>query len=70
MHPSRRADADVPHLKIFVHNLGWDTTREVLVSAFEPFGEVKDSNLVMDKLTGKAKGYGFYSRPAVPLSKP
>ncbi|KAL6225250.1 hypothetical protein ACLB2K_004101 [Fragaria x ananassa] len=55
----RAADADVSHRKIFVHGLGWDTTREVLVSAFEPFGEVEDSNLVMDKLTGKAKGYGF-----------
>ncbi|XP_004305330.1 PREDICTED: UBP1-associated proteins 1A-like [Fragaria vesca subsp. vesca] len=50
---------DLSDVPIFVHGLGWDTTREVLVSAFEPFGEVEDSNLVMDKLTGKAKGYGF-----------
>ncbi|KAL6134579.1 hypothetical protein ACLB2K_066810 [Fragaria x ananassa] len=28
-------------------------------SSFEPFGEVEDSNLVMDKLTKKAKGNGF-----------
>ncbi|KAL6133084.1 hypothetical protein ACLB2K_065321 [Fragaria x ananassa] len=55
----RAANTDVSHLKIFVHDLGWDTTREVFVSAFEPFGEVEDSNLVMDKLTGKAKGNGF-----------
>ncbi|KAL6207313.1 hypothetical protein ACLB2K_018271 [Fragaria x ananassa] len=55
----RAADADVSHHKIFVHDLGWDTTREVFVSAFEPFGEVEDSNLVMDKLTGKSKGNGF-----------
>ncbi|KAL6218366.1 hypothetical protein ACLB2K_011580 [Fragaria x ananassa] len=53
------ADVDVSHHKIFVHGLGWDTTREVLVFTFEPFGEVEDSNLIMDKLTGKAKGYGF-----------
>ncbi|KAL6145774.1 hypothetical protein ACLB2K_056459 [Fragaria x ananassa] len=55
----RTVDVDVSHRKIFVHGLGWDTTRKVLVSAFEPFGEVEDSNLVMDKLTGKPKGYGF-----------
>ncbi|KAL6181109.1 hypothetical protein ACLB2K_047765 [Fragaria x ananassa] len=53
----RAADDDVSHRKIFVQDLGWDTTREVFVSAFEPF--VEDSNLVMDKLTGKAKGNGF-----------
>ncbi|XP_040370481.1 UBP1-associated protein 2A isoform X1 [Rosa chinensis] len=53
------ADADVSHRKIFVHGLGWDTTRETLVSAFQPYGDVEDSNLVMDKLTGKTKGYGF-----------
>ncbi|KAL6202715.1 hypothetical protein ACLB2K_026420 [Fragaria x ananassa] len=52
-------DANVSHRKIFVHDLGWDTTRKVFVSAFEPFGEVGDSNLVMDKLTEKAKGNNF-----------
>ncbi|KAL6180796.1 hypothetical protein ACLB2K_047455 [Fragaria x ananassa] len=59
----RAADAGISHRKIFVHELGWDTTREVFVFvfvfAFEPFGEVEDSNLIMDKLTGKAKGNGF-----------
>ncbi|KAL6141431.1 hypothetical protein ACLB2K_059719 [Fragaria x ananassa] len=53
------ADTDVSHRKIFVHDLGWDTTCEVFVSTFEPFGKVEASNLVMDKLTGKAKGNGF-----------
>ncbi|KAL6213959.1 hypothetical protein ACLB2K_013397 [Fragaria x ananassa] len=55
----RAADVDVSHRNIFVHDLDWDTTREVFISAFEPFGEVEDSNLVMDKLIGKAKGNGF-----------
>lgn len=53
------ADRDVSHRKIFVHGLGWDTTRETLLSAFEPFGEIEDCTLVADKATGKAKGYGF-----------
>jgi heterogeneous nuclear ribonucleoprotein A1/A3 len=53
------ADRDVSHRKIFVHGLGWDTTRETLLSAFEPFGEIEDCTLVPDKATGKAKGYGF-----------
>ncbi|XP_077213018.1 UBP1-associated protein 2B-like [Tasmannia lanceolata] len=53
------ADHDVSHRKIFVHGLGWDTTRETLVSVFEPFGEIEDINVVIDKNTGRAKGYGF-----------
>ncbi|KAJ7945357.1 UBP1-associated protein like [Quillaja saponaria] len=53
------ADRDVSHRKIFVHGLGWDTTRDTLVSAFESFGEIDDCNVVKDKNTGKAKGYGF-----------
>ncbi|KAL6175458.1 hypothetical protein ACLB2K_052099 [Fragaria x ananassa] len=55
----RVADADVSHRKIFVHDLDWDTTHKVFVSSVEPFCEVEDSNLVMDKLTGKAKSNGF-----------
>ncbi|GFY94160.1 RNA recognition motif (RRM)-containing protein [Actinidia rufa] len=53
------ADGDVSHRKIFVHGLGWDTTRETLTAAFEPFGEIEDCHLVADKVTGRAKGYAF-----------
>lgn len=53
------ADRDVNHRKIFVHGLTWDTTREHLVSAFEPFGEIEECHVVLDKSTGKGKGYGF-----------
>ncbi|XP_022989524.1 UBP1-associated proteins 1A-like [Cucurbita maxima] len=53
------ADRDVTHRKIFVHGLCWDTTKETLTSGFESFGETEDCNVVLDKNTGKAKGYGF-----------
>ncbi|XP_052190301.1 RNA-binding protein P-like isoform X2 [Diospyros lotus] len=53
------ADCDVSHRKIFVYGLAWDTTRETLVSAFESYGEIEDCNVVFDRVTGKAKGYGF-----------
>ena len=53
------ADRDVSHRKIFVHGLGWDTTRETLLAAFEPYGQIEDCNVVTDRNTGKAKGYGF-----------
>lgn len=53
------ADRDAAHRKIFVHGLGWDTTGETLTAAFEPFGEIEDCNVVTDRVTGKAKGFGF-----------
>ncbi|KAA8546870.1 hypothetical protein F0562_003299 [Nyssa sinensis] len=53
------ADRDVSHRKIFVYGLGWDTTRETLTSAFKSFGEIEDCNVITDRNTGKAKGFGF-----------
>ncbi|KAF8411531.1 hypothetical protein HHK36_004084 [Tetracentron sinense] len=53
------ADRDVSHRKIFVYGLSWDTTRENLTSAFESFGQIEDCNVIIDRVTGKAKGYGF-----------
>ncbi|OAY78255.1 UBP1-associated protein 2B [Ananas comosus] len=53
------AETDVAHRKVFVHGLGWDATRDTLLEAFEPFGPVEDCNVVIDKATGRSKGYGF-----------
>lgn len=53
------ADRDVSHRKIFVHGLGWDTVKETLRSLFEGFGEIEDCNVIVDRTTGKSKGYGF-----------
>ncbi|KAK6924137.1 RNA recognition motif domain [Dillenia turbinata] len=53
------ADRDISHRKIFVHGLGWDTTRENLLSIFEQYGEIDECKVVLDKNTGRAKGYGF-----------
>ncbi|KAI3798008.1 hypothetical protein L1987_33274 [Smallanthus sonchifolius] len=53
------ADADPAHRKIFVHGLGWDTTTETLISEYSKYGEIEDCKAVVDKTTGKSKGYGF-----------
>ncbi|XP_022741263.1 UBP1-associated proteins 1A-like isoform X2 [Durio zibethinus] len=55
----RHADRDTSHRKLFVHGLAWETTRESLASAFERFGEIEDCNVIVEKATGKCKGYGF-----------
>ena len=35
------------------------TTKEELQSAFEQFGEVSSAKIIMDRDTGRSKGYGF-----------
>ncbi|XP_019053777.1 PREDICTED: UBP1-associated protein 2A-like [Nelumbo nucifera] len=56
---NRVADRDPVHRKLFVHGLGWETTSEKLREFFSQYGELEDCNVVVDKATGKSKGYGF-----------
>uniref|UniRef100_A0A7N0U125 RRM domain-containing protein n=1 Tax=Kalanchoe fedtschenkoi TaxID=63787 RepID=A0A7N0U125_KALFE len=51
------AEADVTHRKIFVHGLSWDSTRETLLEAFGQYGEIEECSAVLDRATGKCKGY-------------
>ncbi|KAJ8534109.1 hypothetical protein K7X08_007433 [Anisodus acutangulus] len=53
------ADSDPTHRKIFVHGLGYDATSEQLLNAFKPYGDIEECKLITDKVTGRAKGYGF-----------
>ncbi|KAL9273273.1 UBP1-associated protein 2A-like protein [Drosera capensis] len=53
------ADEDPVHRKIFIHGLGWDATTETLRDVFGKYGEIEDCKAVVDKATGKSKGYGF-----------
>ncbi|CAN4109373.1 unnamed protein product [Withania somnifera] len=53
------AKTDPTHRKIFVHGLGYDATSDQLLAAFKPYGEIEECKLITDKITGRAKGYGF-----------
>ena len=46
-------------MKLFVGGLSWNTTRETLRAAFEAYGEVTDAVVVMDRDTGRSRGFGF-----------
>ena len=46
-------------MKIYVGNLSYDVTEDDLRQAFGEFGEVKSVNLLIDKQTGRSKGFGF-----------
>lgn len=53
------ADKDPAQRKLFVRGLGWDTNTESLKALFSQFGELEEGVVIMDKNTGKSKGYGF-----------
>jgi len=50
-------------VNIFVAKLSYDTTVDELQEAFVPFGDVDTVKIIMDKETGRSKGYGFVEMP-------
>lgn len=46
-------------MKILIRNLSRRTTEEKLRTLFEEFGKVSACDLVLDKNTGKSKGFAF-----------
>lgn len=45
--------------KLFVGNLPWTISHEVLAQYFSEFGAINSARVVFDKATGLSKGYGF-----------
>jgi RNA recognition motif-containing protein len=45
--------------KLFVGNLSFDTTENDLQDAFAAFGTVTETNLMMDRMTNRPRGFGF-----------
>ena len=45
--------------KLFVGNLSFNTTENDLQSAFAAHGTVIETNLMMDRETGRPRGFGF-----------
>jgi RNA recognition motif-containing protein len=45
--------------KLYVGNLSWGVTEDQLREMFAPYGTVQSAQLVMDRETGRSKGFGF-----------
>ncbi len=45
--------------KLFVANLSYDVTDDVLRKAFEECGDVEEAQVIMDRGTGRSRGFGF-----------
>ena len=46
-------------MNIYVSNLSFDVQDEDLRGFFTHYGEVTSAKVIMDKFTGKSKGFGF-----------
>ena len=46
-------------MKLYVGNLSFKTTEDALRAAFEQFGEVTSAQIVMDRETGRSRGFAF-----------
>jgi len=45
--------------RLYVGSLSYDTTDESLKALFAQYGEVTSAAIIMDKMSGRSKGFGF-----------
>ena len=46
-------------MKIYVGNLPWSVASPELEELFAKFGEVQSADVIMDRDTGRSRGFGF-----------
>lgn len=59
--PSQSRRTDFGPIKLFVGGLSTDTTAADLRRWFTPFGDLSDATVVVDRGTGRSRGFGFVS---------
>jgi len=50
-------------MNIYVGNISFNATDEMIRQAFESFGEVASARIIKDKYTGQSRGFGFVEMP-------
>ncbi len=50
-------------MRIYVGNLGFETSEQQVREAFEAYGQVQDVSIIQDRDTGRPKGFGFVEMP-------
>ncbi|CAM8979668.1 unnamed protein product [Rhodiola kirilowii] len=53
--------ADGDEYRCFIGGLSWSTTDEGLKDAFKKFGHLVEAKVVLDKFSGRSRGFGFVS---------
>ncbi len=54
---------EVDSMNIYVGNLSYDMTEDDLRKVFEEFGKVESVKIIMDRYSGRSKGFGFVEMP-------
>lgn len=50
-------------MNIYVSNLSFNVQDQDLKDFFAPYGEVTSAKVIIDKFTGKSRGFGFVDMP-------
>lgn len=50
-------------MKLYVGNLSYDLSEDDIRQAFETVGEVAEVNIIIDRMSGRSKGFGFVEMP-------
>ncbi|MES9852980.1 MAG: RNA-binding protein [Candidatus Thiodiazotropha sp. L084R] len=50
-------------MNIYVGNLPWSVKDDDLKNLFTDFGDVSAANVIMDKFSGRSRGFGFVEMP-------
>ncbi len=50
-------------MKIYVGNMPYSVSSEELSEMFGQYGQVAEANVIMDRETGRSKGFGFVDMP-------
>ena len=50
-------------MNIYVGNLPYSLSEDDLKAAFSQFGEVSSASIIMDRMSGQSKGFGFVEMP-------
>ena len=50
-------------MKLIIRNIDRNVTESQLKLMFDHYGKVQSCSLVMDKVTGESKGFGFIEMP-------
>ena len=45
--------------KLYVGGLSWDTSEEKLREVFSEYGEVLEAKVIVDRYSGRSRGFGF-----------
>ena len=46
-------------MNIYVANINFKATDDQLREVFEAYGEVSSARIIMDKMSGRSRGFGF-----------